>query len=574
MRTFSKSVMLLIILSLGACKKGNVEDDSMTSTMLTFEEVIAAGDEFDSFPESRTEEVTNVSAPQNEDYTSTENGTTETVRYVCTTKTVDVLDGTGQFQLFDTGAGVIYPGNLLQGKTIRNVTPSPIVVQRAGGTISYNLNNGNTSSSFTVEEVKKSTIQDAMNNIIANAGSVVPANFQLDIIQIESESQLALELGVDIETYNAQVSADLSFSSEQSFNRTLVKLNQSYYTMSFDLPTSLEQIFAPSVTPEQLSNYVQEDNPATFISSVTYGRIFYMLIESTSSREEMESKIDFAYGAFNNSVAGELEVNALEELESLKIKVIAYGGDAEGAFQIAGETNVSDIANKLAENTDIRAGLPLSYVIRSVERPDQIVGTKLATQYELVECELKGILPPVGLASVVDLFSDDSDGGGIGAMANVSDSNILMFNKKGDKYAWYNGNSGEIKAVFSIDDPNSPLGIVPLNDVGAAIQQGDFDIYFFDKSGLLLSILDYNKSLWSGNGDAPTSPIGNWELDPEDGDNIQFVNAIYGDSPNFQFGNYGFGAATRTGSVHFSFFRKEGDQYALYLSMETVVELI
>lgn len=564
MKTFQKLTLLLLVLVIVACSKEDKEENEINPMATTFEQVIATGDDFESFPESRTEEVTSTSDPENEDYTSTENGVTEVVRYVCTTKTLDVLDGNGSFPLFNTSADVIYPGNLLQGATLSNVTPSPIVVERAGGTVSYNLNNGNTSSSFSVEEVKKSTIQDAMNNIIANAGSIVPANFQLDIVQIESESQLALELGISAQTFNAQVSADLSFSSEQSFNRTLVKLNQSYYTMSFDLPTSLEEIFSPSVTPEQLGNYVQEDNPAAFISSVTYGRIFYMLIESTSSREEMDSKINLAYGAFQNSVEAELEVNALEELASLKIKVIAYGGDAEGAFQIAGETNVSDIANKLSENTDIRAGLPLSYVVRSVERPDQIVGTRLSTQYEVVECELKGSLPPAGLGSIVDLFGDDEDGGGIGAMANVSDSNVLLFNKKGDKYAWYNGNSGEIKAVFNIDDPNSPLGIVPLDAIGAAIQQGDKDIYFFDQSGLSASILDYNMSSWSGNGDAPTSPMGNWEIDSEDDDNIFLVNPLYGDTPNFQFGNYGFGAACRTGNVHFSFFRKQGDQYAFY----------
>ena len=209
-----------------------------------------------------------------------------------------------------------------------------------------------------------------MNTIIANSGEVVPANFQLDIIQIESENQLAVELGVDVSTFTTKVSTDMSFSTEKSFNRTLVKLNQSYYTMSFDLPTSLEAIFDESVTPEDLGVYIQKDNPATFISSVTYGRIFYMLIESTSSREEMSAKLNVAYGAFSNKVEGELGVNAMQELKDLKIKVIAYGGDAAGTFKLTGETNISDIADKLAESTDVRAGLPLSYVVRSVKRPD------------------------------------------------------------------------------------------------------------------------------------------------------------------------------------------------------------
>lgn len=568
-RLFQKMVFVFIVVCIAACGKDNGGDDPSdpnNPNAATFAEVIAQGDDFPAYPQFRTEEVISTSDPVNEDYTDTEDGVTETKRFVCTSKTLDVLDGNGQFQLFNTSADVIYPGSLLQGESLSDVTPAPIVVKRAGGTVSYNLNNGNLNSSFSVDEVKKSTIQDAMNNIIANSGDVVPANFELDIIQIESESQLALELGIDAQTYNAQVSADLSFSSEQSFNRTLVKLNQSYYTMSFDLPTSLDEIFDPSVTPQQLGTYVQADNPATFISSVTYGRIFYMLIESSSSREEMSSKISLAYGAFNNSVEGELDVNAMEELNDLKIKVIAYGGDAVGSFQMTGLTNVSDIANKMAEGTDIRAGLPLSYVVRSVERPDQIVGTSLATQYEVVECELRGTLPPEGLASFVDLFSDDDDGGGIGAMAHVSGSNILLFNKKGTKYAWYNGNSGDVKAIFDITDPNSPLGVLPLDDIGSAVQLADTRIYFFNKTGLLHVRLAYNINQWGGDGEAPTSPIGEFTTDSE-GNNIFLVNPTFGDSGNFQFAGLGFEAGCRVGAATFAFFAKPGDQYALYTSL-------
>ncbi|MBC2846054.1 thiol-activated cytolysin family protein [Winogradskyella flava] len=563
-----KSVFLiaLVCMSCLSCSKEDSNNDGDQDTdNLTFEEVIAKGGETESFPLSRTTEVIDESEPMNEDYDrEDEDGETISERFICTTQTVSVLDGNGQFPLFDTSADVIYPGSLLQGATLSNATPSPIVVDRAGGTISYNLNNGNTSSSFTVDEVRKSTIQDGMNNIIANAGDVVPANFQLEIVQIESESQLALELGIEVETYTTQVSADMSFSTEQTFNRTLVKLNQSYYTMSFDLPTSLDDIFAPNVTPQQLDVYVQENNPATFISSVTYGRIFYMLIESTSSRQEMDAKLDIAYGAFNNSAEAELGVSAMEELNDLKIKVIAYGGDAAGSFQLAGETNISDIANKLAESTDIRAGLPLSYVVRSVERPDRIVGVELATEYDIVDCELKGILPPQGLLSLVDLFSNDEDGGGIGAMLHVSDSNLLVFNKMGTKYAWYNGNSGDVKAVFNIDDPDSPLGIVPLNDVGAAIQFSNTSIYLFDKTGLLSSLLSYNITNWSGNGDAPTSPIGTYTVDPSDSDNIFLVNSTFGDSGNFQFAGQGFEAGCRVGVQTHAYFAKPGEEYALY----------
>ena len=480
-----------------------------------------------------------------------------TERWICTRRTLRVTDGNGQFPLFNTNADVIYPGNLLQGKSLSDATPSPIVVERAGGTISYDLNNGNLSSTFTVEQVRKSTIQDAMNNIIPNAGDVVPANFQLDIEEVQSEKQLALELGLNISTFTTKVKSNMSFSSDRSYNRFLVKLTQSYYTMSFDLPTSLDQLFHESVTPEQLARYVQPDNPTTFISTVTYERIFYMLVESTSSSSEMAAKLDTSYGAFRNNVEGSVDINTFQELDNVRMKVIAYGGDAEGTFELAGEATIQNIADKLAESTDIRLGLPLSYVVRSVEHPDKIVGTRLATEYDVVECELKGILPPQGYRSLVDLFDD-----GIGALLHIANSNIVVYNKAGTRYAWYNGNSGDVLGTFSIDDTDGPMGASSFDGIGAGVRFRDSRIYLFNSSGLKTEFFNYDPATVSGN-TLPGEPIGTY--DRENGSNrVELVNELYGDSGNFQFANRGFGAACRVGEYHMAYFSSDGDEYALY----------
>ncbi|MEM8510477.1 MAG: thiol-activated cytolysin family protein [Bacteroidota bacterium] len=532
-----------------------------TQTGTTFAQVVAKGGDFEEYPDSRTTTELSESVPENEDYeVEDEDGDTVEQRFICVTKRVSVTDGNGTFPLFNTSADVIYPGSLLQGKTLNDATPAPIPVERAGGTISYDLNNGNLQSSFTVDQVTKSSIQNGMNTIIANAGTVVPANFTLDIIQIESESQLALEMGLNVQTFTTKISSDLSFSTDKTYNRTLVKLTQRYYTMSFDLPTSLDAVFSENTTPEQLDTYIQADNPAAFISSVTYGRIFYMLVESTSSRQEMAAKLNIAYGAFRNTAEGELGVSALEELNEVKIKVVAYGGDAAGTFELSGETNIPDIANKLAESTDIRAGLPLSYVARSVERPDIIVGTALATEYDVVNCELKGILPPGAYSDLVDLFDD-----GIGAFGRLGNSDILVFNGAGTKYAWYNGNTPGIlsdgdRRIFDISDPEAPLGNLELENVGSVVKFADNlpdRIYIFSGDGFSLQIFSLNNYVETNQ--LPDGPIGT-------AGSVQLVNVIFGDSNNFFLGSEGIGAAVQVGATKMAFFGKNGDRYQIYNS--------
>ena len=542
----------LLVLAVACNKGGSVNGPDEPQT---FEEVIAMGRETEDIPDGRTTDTLSVSEPENDDR---EDGD-QTKRWVCTTKTLSVLQGNGEFPLFNTNADVIYPANLLQGKTLDKATPSPIVVERAGGTISYNLNNGNLSSTFTVDRVSKSSIQNAMNNIIANADEeVVPAKFQLEIVEVQSKEQLALEMGLDVSTFTTNVESSMSFNTSQTVNSVLVKLSQEYYTMSFDLPTSLDQLFDQSVTPEQLATYVQPDNPATFISSVTYGRIFYMLVESTSSSQEMEARLDFSYGAFRNSVDGSVDIDSYQELENVSIKVIAYGGDAAGSIELAGESNIQDIANRLAESTNIKVGLPISYVVRSAERPDKIVGTKIATEYDVVNCELKGILPPQGYRSLVDLFDD-----GIGAMLHLANSNIVIYNKAGTQYAWYNGNSGDVLGTFDINDPNGPMGASSFESIETAVRFSDGELYIFDGDGIRTEFMNYNPATVSGN-TLPTEPIGTYNLESDGTNKVAFVNEIFGDSGNFQFANRGFGAATRVGIETMAYFTKEGNQYALY----------
>ena len=393
-----------------------------------------------------------------------------------------------------------------------------------------------------------------MNNIIANAGEVVPANFQLDIEEVQSENQLALELGLNVSTFTTKVRSNMSFSTDRSYNRFLVKLTQSYYTMSFDLPISLSELFHESVTPQDLSKYVQADNPATFISSVTYGRIFYMLVESTSSTQEMKAKLDVSYGAFRNNVEGSVDVESFQQMENTKIKVIAYGGDAAGTFELAGEATIQNIANKLAESTDIRAGLPLSYVVRSVERPDKIVGTSIATEYDVVDCQLKGILPPVTFQPWVDLFDD-----GVGAATNVRDDIVILFNGAGTEYVWFHDR--QIKGeVFSVSDTTAPLGAIPFDAVGSALLFDDGNIYLMNKGGTKYAPYAFTPSTVSG--DPKNTPFGNYS-------GVHDINN-WGTNDDHPFAVDGMGAATKRinkpANVDKSMylFNNNGDKYVRY----------
>ncbi|MEW2921193.1 thiol-activated cytolysin family protein [Muricauda sp. ANG21] len=574
-KLFSRFWTLALIFTIIACSKSGDGDDTTDPTdpidpsTATVAEIVASGDEFENYPPNTTEtEVAGTEQTADEDYDRKDEGETIEQRWVCTKKEVDITGGTHTFPLYNTNASVIWPGNLLQGKTLDNATPSDIVVKRAGGKITYNLVTGNPKATVEVDVIDQGTVQQAMNDVIAQNGEITPANFTLDVVAINSREQLALEMGLKASSLTTKVSSNFSLNTNSEYSSVLVKLTQAYYTMSYVKPTDLDEVFHEDVTAEQLAKFIQPNNPATFISSVTYGRIFYMLYESTASAQDMEFALKGSYNAVAGKVSGNVDIESLREYNNLSVKVIAYGGDSEGTLNAVGATfggedavdNLKDIVDRLAASSDISGGLPLSYVVNSLEDPSQVVSTNLATKYSVKNCELKGILPPGIYSDLLDLFED-----GIGAMANLGNSDVLVFNKTGTKYAWFNGNTPGIlsdgdRKIFDIKDPDAPLGELELESVGAAVKFADnlqSRLYIFDGNGFSLQIFQLTN--YVDNNQLPEGPIGTA------GSTI-LVNETFGDSNNFALGTQGIGAGVSVGATSMAFFGLDGDEYQVYNS--------
>ena len=521
------------------CKKDPSNTPDPMPEGLTFDEVIETGG---GFPDPTIEsEIISQSTYEEE---------TDTATYLCTTETLSIEDaagGSSGFPLFSPNSSVIYPGNLLQGNSLENATPDIIAVDRAGGVISTDVNDGNIQSSFEVEEVSKSTVTDAINQIINSSTGVVPANFSFQYHNIQSRQQFALEAGVNVDSRFYDLEANLSFSTDKEYNRYFVKLDQSFYTMSFDIPTSLEDLFAPEVTPEDLEKYVGPDNPATYISDVTYGRIFYMLIESTSSTTAMDAAIAGSFNGISNSVDGYVEVDYLQELQNLKIQVYAFGGEATSSLLTIGETNLGQLVNLLAEGTQIETGKPISYVVRSVY-DNQIVSTQLATQYDVTNCTLAG---PDGAPPYTEHWTGNvvSAFGPVGAAFNTFGTEFVLINKEGTQFL--RSNTGSLEGPFPIDELGTEP--CPLGAIGAAVnidgnQNGEFYLMAFDIYGTSYNYMGTNGQ-WLNN-----EPITNLA----GGTNPFNLNGV--GAMAFQWKDAYWGESSR------SMFNRDGDAYTVYIN--------
>lgn len=368
----------LTVFFLPGCGKDNPTEPSDNST---FESVIANGGVCEvSVPDTVSEELGSATEPMDD-------GT----YWDCVTTTYNVTKVPDESQTFDPSTDIIYPGSLLQGSTLDNNPPDPIIAHRSGGTVYITIVNGSQGVAVDVDEVKGSTIFQAMNTIIQNNSGVIPANFKYNYTEVFSEQELALAMNVSVKTFGSKFSSALKFKRDFSYHRYIVTLDQMMYTMNYDLPSSYSSVFASDVTPQALSAYVGPGNPAAYISQVSFGRRFYMMVQSTSLRNEVEASIKASFN-YATKVSGSLDAQYVNNLENVEITAFCQGGDASLALG-AVTGGPEDLKRFLTEGGSILTGVPLCYRVRNLLDSKE-VKVKITGQYDVKNCTLESYTVP------------------------------------------------------------------------------------------------------------------------------------------------------------------------------------
>lgn len=390
------------------------EDAIPTAPASTIGDVISSGGEFEDF--SNSDEIVADSV--------LEQSVGDEV-YYCVKRTHRVTQGFQDYPVMDPNSEIVYPGNLLQGATLSDATPAPIPVRRGPGTIVMTIMSGIADGAvvqYDIDEVTLGNVYTAANTIVGGTQyNDLAARISLSYREIKSAEELKLAIGGSFKNATVDIAAQLNYQSSIAYNRILVKLCQSYFTLVYQLPTSYGDVFHSSVTPDMLAQYIGPGNPAAFISSVTYGRIFYLLIQSTSSTTELKMTVEAFVNAAAGQGSGSVQVENLQSLEETVIEGIAVGGDAATACA-ALRGNLSGLRTFIDEGGKVTTGFPISYVVRSLARPDRIVKVKVNTEYDEISCV------PAGMSLDRPIFWYAADNTNLNIIQDGSRAYISMWN--------------------------------------------------------------------------------------------------------------------------------------------------
>jgi len=317
----------------------------------------------------------------------------------CTKERYSASENPNQFMLFDPLASVLWPGNLVQGNSIASGVPNSIPVspdKRKKGSISLAIVSsdvsGATNRYYREVEMSLSKVNQAMNEILSGyrGGTAAKYNFSMDNIYSESQFAASLGAGFSVKFAGSRASASSSFGIDWSkkLTRVAVKLYQQYFTMTYDDPHGVSGVFNSNITLNDVVNYTGNGNPMCYISSVTYGRIYILVYESTANERQLNAALNFAYKGASTSGYVESETQYRDIMEKTSVRLMQIGGDPESGLSTATAADIGKIQAFLTKGANFSAqsvGAPLSYTVKYL-KDAKLVRMNNTLEYEIEQC--------------------------------------------------------------------------------------------------------------------------------------------------------------------------------------------
>ena len=310
--------------------------------------------------------------------------------WVCTETNYSLTNEPSKFVVVDPNADVLWPGSLVQGKSLASGLLDPIPVKRAPGTITLTIAGGASGTfSRTMPEASLSSATQAMNDILAGYNGGTPSKFSFTSESVYSSDQMKVSVDANVTSETWSASGSLTFDSSTAKSHYLIKFSQEYFTMAFQPPEGAHGVFDPSVTSDDLKPYVGAGNPPVYVASVTYGRIFYLLFESSASQTDLEAAVKAAYNGAAIGASGAVSASDQKIIDDSTVTAYGLGGDAKAAIGAAtGSDQFEKIGTFLTEGADFspqNPGVAISYTVRYLGDSSE-VKLALTTDYTAKNC--------------------------------------------------------------------------------------------------------------------------------------------------------------------------------------------
>jgi hypothetical protein len=268
----------------------------------------------------------------------------------------------------------IYPGNLIQGISVRDnqLAPVPLSSYRNSGRIYLDVVSGQEGMNYThdIAEFTGSCVTQAMNEILAPYTSGFPARFTFSQEFVHSKEEMAFYLDMNEDEFVQQTGGTFESVNWTLSSKTwiMIKLEQIYFTMTYDY-LGCDSLFNDKMKIEYLKPYVYENNPLCYISSVSYGRYIVLLYEVDSRNQLIPNILGGIFSeqphTFTNSEIASYQYT----IQNASVRMIQIGGNAEDGLNALISPSPATIHKFIVDGSVFskdNVGAPIYYTLRYV----------------------------------------------------------------------------------------------------------------------------------------------------------------------------------------------------------------
>ncbi|MDO5104363.1 thiol-activated cytolysin family protein [Capnocytophaga sp.] len=276
----------------------------------------------------------------------------------------------------ETMSDVIYPGSMLRGDSFMKGKYDPLTLRNEFNPVTLSVSlKGDINVSETTKPVL-SDVRGTMNALIARQKQginfdFIPAVFSYESNTVTTEQHFKTSLKIHAE---ANVMASLvkaSFDYQKDESNSLTK---SYVMVAFR-----QHIYNVSIDPKHYSSWIVGDIDVKdmgeyeplYISSVDYGRVGYIFVETTKSVEEVRKMVKASLEVAVKYVDAQANAAYTKEFQNLfqegKVRLKISGGPVELANKVDNyESFVKFVQMPNAQNVT-ETSVPISYKVRRLK---------------------------------------------------------------------------------------------------------------------------------------------------------------------------------------------------------------
>ena len=271
---------------------------------------------------------------------------------------------------------VIYPGSILRGDSFMKGKYDPLVLRNEFNPVILSVSLvGDINVSETTKPIL-SEVRQVMNDLITRQKDKINFEFVPSVFSYESNTvtteehfKTSLKIHAEANVMAGLVKASFDYEKDQSNS-----LTKSYVMVAFR-----QHIYNVSIDPKHYSNWIMGDIDVKdmgeyeplYISSVDYGRVGYVFVQTNKSVEEVRKMVKASLEVAVKYVDASANAEYTSEFQRLfqegKVKVKISGGPVELANKVDNyESFVKFVQMPNAENI-AKTSVPISYKVRRLK---------------------------------------------------------------------------------------------------------------------------------------------------------------------------------------------------------------